>query len=98
MMNIRKYSVLVALMMIVTCGQSAASRLEENEKPGDKSLPSDILSYGKDARGKKERLCIYRRRQTERIREIGCFLWETCWFLMGNLATLHEKVCNFLIF
>ena len=47
MMNIRKYSVLVALMMIVTCGQSAASRFEENEKPGDKSLPSDILSYGK---------------------------------------------------
>ena len=53
MMNIRKYSVLVALMMIVTCGQSAASRFEENEKPGDKSLPSDILSYGKDARGKE---------------------------------------------
>ena len=48
MMNIRKYSVLVALMMIVTCGQSAASRFEENEKPGGKSLPSDILSYGKD--------------------------------------------------
>ena len=41
MMNIRKYSVLVALMRIVTCGQSAASRFEENEKPGDKSLPSD---------------------------------------------------------
>lgn len=41
MMNIRKYSVLVALMMIVTCGQLAASRFEENEKPGDKSLPSD---------------------------------------------------------
>ena len=41
MMNIRKYSVLVALMMIVTCGQSAASRFEENEKPGDKSLSSD---------------------------------------------------------
>lgn len=41
MMNIRKYSVLVALMMIVTCGQSAASRFEENEKPGGKSLPSD---------------------------------------------------------
>ena len=53
MMNIRKYSMLVALMMIVTCGQSAASRFEENEKPGDKSLPSDILSYGKDARGKE---------------------------------------------
>ena len=53
MMNIRKCSVLVALMMIVTCGQSAASRFEENEKPGDKSLPSDILSYGKDARGKE---------------------------------------------
>ena len=53
MMNIRKYSVLVALMMIVTCGQSAASRFEENEKPGVKSLPSDILSYGKDARGKE---------------------------------------------
>lgn len=53
MMNIRKYSVLVALMMIVTCGQSAASRFEENEKPGDKSLPSDILGYGKDARGKE---------------------------------------------
>ena len=53
MMNIRKYSVLVALMMIVTCEQSAASRFEENEKPGDKSLPSDILSYGKDARGKE---------------------------------------------
>ena len=53
MMNIRKYSVLVALMMIVTCGQSAASRFEENEKPGVKSLPSGILSYGKDARGKE---------------------------------------------
>ena len=53
MMNIRKYSVLVALMMIVTCGQSAASRFEENEKTGDKSLPADILSYGKDVRGKE---------------------------------------------
>ena len=53
MMNIRKYSVLVAVMMIVTCGQSAASRFEENEKSGDKSLPSDILGYGKDARGKE---------------------------------------------
>lgn len=53
MMNIRKYSVLVALMMIVTCGQSAASRFEENEKSGDKSLPADILGYGKDARGKE---------------------------------------------
>ena len=47
MMNIRKYSVLVALMMIVTCGQSAASRFEENEKPGDKSLPSDNLATAK---------------------------------------------------
>lgn len=53
MMNIRKYSVLVALMMIVTCGQSAASRFTKNEKTGDKSLPADILSYGKDARGKE---------------------------------------------
>ena len=53
MMNIRKYSVLVALMMIVTCGQSAASRFEENEKSGDKSLPADILGYGKDTRGKE---------------------------------------------
>ena len=47
MMNIRKYSVLVALMMIVTCGQSAASRFEENEKPGDKSLPSDNRATAK---------------------------------------------------
>lgn len=53
MMNIRKYSVLVALMMIVTCGQSAASRFTKNEKTVDKSLPADILSYGKDARGKE---------------------------------------------
>ena len=53
MMNIRKYSVLVALLMIVTCGQSAASRFTKNEKTGDKSLPAEILSYGKDARGKE---------------------------------------------
>lgn len=53
MMNIRKYSVLVALMMIVTCGQSAASRFAGNEKTDDNSLPSDILSYGKGARGKE---------------------------------------------
>ena len=53
MMNIRKYSVLVALLMIVTCGQSAASRFTKNEKTVDKSLPADILSYGKDARGKE---------------------------------------------
>ena len=52
-MNIRKYSVLVALMMIVTCGQSAASRFAEKEKTDGDSLPSDILSYGKDARGKE---------------------------------------------
>lgn len=52
-MNIRKYSVLVALMMIVTCGQSAASRFAEKEKTDDNSLPSDILSYGKGARGKE---------------------------------------------
>ena len=52
-MNIRKYSVLVALMMIVTCGQSAASRFAGNEKTDDNSLPSDILSYGKGARGKE---------------------------------------------
>ena len=53
MMNIRKYSVLVALMMIVTCGQSAASRFAEKEKTDGDSLPSDILSYGKGARGKE---------------------------------------------
>lgn len=53
MMNIRKYSVLVALMMIVTCGQSAASRFAGNEKTDDNSLSSDILSYGKGARGKE---------------------------------------------
>ena len=53
MMNIRKYSVLVALMMIVTCGQSVASRFAEKEKTDDNSLPSDILSYGKGARGKE---------------------------------------------
>lgn len=53
MMNIRKYSVLVALLMIVTCGQSAASRFAGNEKTDDNSLPSDILSYGKGARGKE---------------------------------------------
>ena len=53
MMNIRKYSVLVALLMIVTCGQSAASRFAGNEKTDDKSLSPDILSYGKDARGKE---------------------------------------------
>ena len=53
MMNIRKYSVLVALMMVVTCGQSAASRFAGNEKTDDNSLPSDILSYGKGARGKE---------------------------------------------
>lgn len=52
-MNIRKYSVLVALMMIVTCGQSAASRFAEKEKTDGDSLPSDILSYGKGARGKE---------------------------------------------
>ena len=52
-MNIRKYSVLVALMMIVTCGQSAASRFTEKEKTDGDSLPSDILSYGKGARGKE---------------------------------------------
>ena len=53
MMNIRKYSVLVALMMIVTCGQSAASRFAGNEKTDDNSLSSDILGYGKGARGKE---------------------------------------------
>ena len=53
MMNIRKYSVLVALMMIVTCGQSVASRFAGNEKTDDNSLPSDILSYGNGARGKE---------------------------------------------
>lgn len=53
MMNIRKYSVLVALLMIVTCGQSAASRFTKNEKTDDKSLTADILGYGKDARGKE---------------------------------------------
>lgn len=52
-MNIRKYSVLVALMMIVTCGQSVASRFAGNEKTDDNSLPSDILSYGNGARGKE---------------------------------------------
>ena len=52
-MNIRKYSVLVALMMIITCGQSAASRFAEKEKTDGDSLPSDILSYGKGARGKE---------------------------------------------
>ena len=53
MMNIRKYSVLVALLMIVTCGQSAASRFAGNEKTDDNSLSSDILGYGKGARGKE---------------------------------------------
>ena len=53
MMNIRKYSVLVALMMIVTCGQSVASRFAGNEKTDDNSLPSDILGYGNGARGKE---------------------------------------------